>query len=198
MDYAETREMADRLGLRFEPARSYILADDYAFLHHLAWGVNRYAFNVLSGQYRQSEILAFDYHYEKSADDSNREIPGPPNFLTAVIVLVPAYFPELHIAPEGWLSKTAEQFGGEDIDFESAEFSRAFCVRSKDKRLAYDVCNPRVIDYLLENRDLNIQIQNCTLALVSDVQLPAKQVEYNLERLSEIRARLPDYLFTNQ
>ena len=68
-------------------------------------------------------------------------------------------------------------------------------MRSKDKRFAYDVCNPQVIDYLLENRDLNIQIQNCTLALVSDTQWPAKQVEYNLERLGDIRSRLPEYLF---
>jgi hypothetical protein len=52
-----------------------------------------------------------------------------------------------------------------------------------------------VIDYLLENRDLNLQIQNCVLALVSDTQWPAKQVEYNLGRLGEIRARLPEYLF---
>jgi hypothetical protein len=96
------------------------------------------------------------------------------------------------------LTKIAETLGEEDIHFESAEFTRAFCVRSMDKRLAYDVCNPRVIDYLLENRDLNIQIQNCTLALVSDTQWPAKLVEYNLERLSEIRARLPEYLFTNK
>jgi hypothetical protein len=198
MDYAETKEMADRLGLRFEPARSYILADDYAFLHHLARGENRYACNVLSGRYRQDEILAFDYHYEISEKGADNELSRTQYYLTAVVVLVPAYFPELLIAQEGLRSKTAELFGGGDIDFESAEFSRAFCVRCKDKRLAYDVCNARVIDYLLENRDLNIQIQNCTLALVADVQWPARQVESNLERLSEIRARLPEYLFAKK
>jgi len=42
---------------------------------------------------------------------------------------------------------------------------------------------------------LNIQIQNCTLVLVSDTQWPAKLVETNLERLCEIRSRLPEYLF---
>ena len=47
MDYAETKEMADRLGLRFDPEQNYVLADDYAFLPHLARGGNRYAFNVL-------------------------------------------------------------------------------------------------------------------------------------------------------
>ena len=53
-----------------------------------------------------------------------------------------------------------------------------------------------MIDYLLENRDMNIHIQNCVMALVSDEQWPAKQVETNLERLAEIRSCLPEYLFT--
>jgi hypothetical protein len=197
MDYAETKELAARLGLRFDSAQSYTLADDYGFLHYLARGQNRYAFNVLSGRYQQSEVLAFDYHYEKQAKSADNELSSTHCHLTTAMVLMPAYFSELRIVPEGLLSKIEEAFGGEDIHFESAEFTRAFRVWSKDKRLAYDVCNARVIDYLLENRDLNIQIQNCTLALVSDAQWPAKQVESNLERLGEIRSRLPEYLFTN-
>jgi len=195
MDFAETKEMADRLGLRFEPARSYVLADDYGFLPGLAQGGNRYAFNILSGHYRQGEVLAFDYHYEPSGKGADHELSSTHCYLTMVMVLMPGYFPELRIAPEGVLSKIAGALGEEDIHFESAEFTRAFCVRCRDKRFAYDVCNPRVIDYLLENRDLNLQIQNCVMAQLSDTQWPAKQVEANLERLSEIRSRLPEYLF---
>ncbi len=195
MDYAETKEMADRLGLRFDPAQNYVLADDYGFLPYLAQGGNRYAFNVLSGHYRQGEVLAFDYHYEPSGKGADHELSSTHCYLTMVMVLMPGYFPELRITPEGLLSKIGEALGEEDIHFESDEFTRAFCVQCRDKRFAYDVCNARVIDYLLENRDLNIQIQNCVLALVSDTQWPAKQVEYNLERLSEIRSRLPEYLF---
>jgi len=47
----------------------------------------------------------------------------------------------------------------------------------------------------LENRDLNLHVQNCTLALVSDTQWSVQQIEANLKRLSEIRTRLPEYLF---
>ena len=189
-------ELATRLGLRYSAAQNCVLADDYAFLPHLARGENRYAFNILSGSYRQSEVLVFDYHYETQAKDPNSEDLKSHYFLTPILVLVPAYFPELRIAPEGTLAKMAETFGGEDIEFESAEFSRAFRVRSKDKRLAYDVCNAQVMEYLLENRDLDILIQNCTLALVSEAPLSAQQVGCNLERLVEFRLRLPDYLFT--
>jgi hypothetical protein len=196
MEYAETKEMADRLGLRLDPKQNYVLADDYAFLPHLAQGGNRYAFNVLSGHYRQAEVLAFDYHYESAGKGADHEFSSTHCYLTMVALLLSGYFPKLHIAPEGFLSRIVGLLDGEDIRFESAEFTRAFRVRCRDKRFAYDVCNPRVIDYLLENRDMNLQIQNCALALVSDAQWPAKQVEANLERLGEIRSRLPEYLFT--
>src|ERR1700690_2875797 len=117
MDYAETKEMADRLGLRFDPAKSYILADDYAFLDPLAQGQNRYAFNVLSGRFRQSEILAFDFHYEKPAKGTDNELSSSHYYLTTAIVLMPAYFPELRIAPEGLLSKITGALGDGDIQF---------------------------------------------------------------------------------
>jgi hypothetical protein len=196
MEYAEMVELAERYGLRCDAAKSYLLADDYAFLRCLARGANRYAFNVVSGSYQQNEVLIFDYHFEIAEND--RESLDEKNhfFLTAVMLLVPAYFPELQIVPEGLLAKIGEALGGQDIEFESAEFSDAFCVRSRDKRFAYDVCNAQVIDFLLDHRDLNIQIQNCVLALVSEAQLPAKQVEENLQLLLEFRSRLPDYLFT--
>lgn len=188
--------LAARFGLRGDASQNYSLADDYAFLPHLAQGGNRYAFNVLSGSYRQSEVLIFDYHYELPAKDPKSEDERTHCFLTSILVLVPAYFPELRIAPAGVLSKIADAFGDENIQFESAEFSRAFCVRSKDKRLAYDVCNARVIEFLLENRDLDILLVRCVLALVSGTQPSASQVESNLQRLIEIRSRLPQYLFT--
>jgi len=196
MEYAEMVELAERFGLRCSAAQNYTLADDYAFLPHLAQGENRYAFNILSGSCRQSEVLVFDYHYETPATDPNSEDLRSHFILTPILVLVPAYFPELRITPQGTLSKIAEALGDEDIHFESAEFARAFSVRSKDKRLAYDVCNARVIEYLLDNRDLDLLIKNCTLALVSGTPLSAQQVGYNLERLLEFRLRLPDYLFT--
>ena len=93
-------------------------------------------------------------------------------------------------------SKIAQAFGYDDIDFESAEFSRAFCVRSKDKKFAYDFCNAQMMEYLLANRDLSIEVEDRALALAFGKTLSAEEIESNLQRLAEIRARVPDYLFT--
>jgi hypothetical protein len=70
-------------------------------------------------------------------------------------------------------------------------------VRSQDKRFAYDVCNPQMMEYLLANRDLEVEIQGPVILLAFESQLPVGQIEFNLQRLIEIRSRLPQYLFTN-
>jgi hypothetical protein len=44
---------------------------------------------------------------------------------------------------------------------------------------------------------LSIEIENQVLALAFNTCLSVEQVEANLQRLIEIRSRLPEYLFTN-
>jgi hypothetical protein len=196
MEYSDLIDLAKRFGLRADPAQNYTLADDYGFLPYLAQGENRYAYNILSGSFQQGEVLVFDYHYETAERDTNSQDFKSHFFLTPILLLVPACFPELRITPEGALAKIAEAFGGQDIEFESAEFSAAFRVRCRDKKIAYDFCNAKMMEYLLANRDLNLLVRNSVLALVAERQLSGPEVEYNLKRLVEIRSRLPDYLFT--
>ncbi len=188
--------LALRLGLRFSPEDDRDLAERFEFLDHLAQGSNRYAFNVLSGEYQQNEILIFDYHYETHSTDSKGRRQTHHHYFSFFILMLPMSFPELRVTKEGLFSKIAQAFGYDDIDFESAEFSRCFCVRARDKRFAYDVCNAQMMEYLLANRDLSVEIENRALALAFDRRLAAPEIEANLERLLAIRSRLPEYLFT--
>jgi hypothetical protein len=189
-------ELAQRLGLNFSAAEDYGLADRYGFLKQLAQGENRYARNVLSGTWQQNQVLAFDFHYETyTQGKSGRETHH--HWFSFFILTLPSFFSDLTIRRENFLTKVAEVFGYQDIKFESAEFSRAFCVRSPDKKFAYDVCNAKMMEYLLANRDLSVEIENQVLALAFDTCLSVEQVESNLQRLVEIRSRLPEYLFTN-
>ncbi len=192
----ELFELATRLGLTFRPDNDYGLAERFGFLDKLAQGDNRYAFNVISGSYRQQQVLLFDYHYETHSTDSKGNRQTHHHYFSFFILLLPLSFPELKISREGFFSKIAQALGYDDIDFESAEFSRAFCVRSKDRKFAYDVCNAQMIEYLLANRDLSLEIEGPALALAFDTRLSATETESDLNRLLEIRSRLPEYLFT--
>jgi hypothetical protein len=191
----DLRSLAARLGFEdFNPDRDEAFAMGWGFLDRLAQGEDRYAFNILRGTYHGQRLFVFDYHYRTGAGKNQTD-----HLSTVLMLVVQEIFPQVTISPgrESLLTKVAAAFGGgDDIKFESAEFARYFHVRSKDKRFAYDVCNAQMLDYLLANRDLAVEIQGPVLLLAFAPQLPVGQIEYNLQRLVEIRSRLPEYLFT--
>ncbi len=188
--------LAGRLGLQFDEGKDYAMAERYAFLNRLDQGDNRYAFNVLSGVYRNEQVQVGEYHYETHSTDSKGHRQTHHHTISFFILSLRANFPELTIVKEGLFSKIAQALGYDDIDFESHEFSRQFCVRAKDRKFAFDVCNARMIEYLLGNTDLSVEIERDVLAVIVESTLAVDQIEKNLGRLVEIRARMPDYLFT--
>jgi hypothetical protein len=176
----------------FNPERDDEFVMGWGFLSRLAQGEDCYAFNILRGTYHEQALFVFDYHY-RSGSGKNEE----GYFGTMLMLVVKEAFPRLTIGPEDFALKFAEALGvANDIKFESAEFSRRFRVRSADKKFAYDVCNAQMIDYLLANPGLQVEIQGPVISLVFEPQLPVGQIEFNLQRLVEIRSRLPEYLFT--
>lgn len=187
--------LAARLGLSYSAAHDVVLAHRFKFLDRLAQGSNRYAYNILSGDYQGHYVIAFDYHYETHSTDSKGHRRTHHHHFSFFILRLEQPFPELTITREGVFSKIAQAFGYEDIDFESHEFSRRFCVRSKDKKFAYDICHARMIEYLLANDDLNIEIEDTALAIGFARCLKAEQIEPNLQRLVQVRSLMPKYLF---
>ncbi len=187
--------LAARLGLKFSEEEDHAAAESLDFLRKLDEGSNRYLYNRLSGDYQGHAVWAFDYHYETYSHTKNGRQTHHHRF-SVLTLRLPQTFPELLISPEGIFSKIAQAFGYDDIDLESAEFSRAFCVRCRDKKFAYDVCHPQMMEYLLARRDLAIEIDGNILALVFDTCLEVPEIENRLHELMEIRRLLPDYIFT--
>jgi hypothetical protein len=137
-------------------------------------GRDRYAFNVVEGSLDGHPVAVFDYHYATRGD-----------------------CPELTIGPEGGglFKMIAETFGGGDIDFESHEFSERFDVRSKNKKFAYDFCNARMIEYLLDHRGISLEVDSSSLAMGYEDMHDISRIKRRLASLVEIRSRMPNYLF---
>lgn len=192
------QQLAQTHNLQFTPAKDYSLASRFGFLNKLAQGSNRYAYNILSGHYKGHPILVFDYHYETYSTDSKGRRKTSHHYFSFFILNLPAHFPELIITKEGFFSKVAQFFGYDDIDFESAEFSKKFVVRSPDKKFAYDFCNARMIDYLLDNRDLQIEVDGSSLAFFFGRCLSVDDLIPNMDRMLEVRERIPDYVFSRR
>ena len=75
--------------------------------------------------------------------------------------------PTLLVRPEGLFDKLKGAIGFDDIDFESEEFSRKFYVQSSDKRFAYDVLHPRMMEFLLKEQPDALDLEGGALC-VSD------------------------------
>ena len=190
------RLLAQRLGLQYTERDDSFVPERYKFLDKLRQGDNRYAFNILRGEYEQQPVQVFDYHYETHSTDSKGHRTTTHHYFSFFILEQEKQFPELLIYPEGVLSKLGQMLGFEDIDFESLEFSKAFVVRSRDKKFAYDICHTRMMEYLLAHRDLSVEIEGRCVAISFARRLNPEEVPERLGQLAEIRRLFPQYLYS--
>jgi hypothetical protein len=188
------RDVALSLGLKFTATNDYTYDEQFPFLNKLCQGSNRYAFNILTGQFQRHPVALFDYHYETHSTDSKGRQQTHHHYFSFFILRHEKVFPELIIAREGWFGKVVQFFGFDDVDFESAEFSRKFEVRSKDKRFAYDICHAQMIEYLMRNDNLSIEMERDCVTFFFANRLDPSQIHYNLRRLVAVRDLFPEYL----
>jgi hypothetical protein len=186
---------ANKLGLQFQSEKNRQLASSYQFLDKLKQGSNRYAYNIISGMYKGYPVMMFDYHYETHSSDSKGHRRTHHHHFSFFILTLQESFPELKIGPEGFFSKIAQAIGFDDVDFESHEFSRKFCVRSSDKKFAYDFCNARMIEYLLTHPKITIEVEGLSLAVCTSGRIKPEFIQPGLDQLITLRSHMPDYLF---
>jgi len=133
-------------GFRFASAKNRSLARHFPDLQILHRGHSRFARYVMTGDHEGRKLWAFDYQYT-TGHGKNRHTHN----LSVVIIKSTHPLLPLLIRRENVFDKLGEFVGLDDIDFESAEFSRKFYVKSPDKRWAYDVIHAKMMDYLLAN-----------------------------------------------
>ena len=183
--------LAQKLRLRFAPKSDFKLAERFLFLTWLKRGDVRdvrYAFNVMNGYHLDYLVTVFDYTFGAGKNSY---------YWSAFVLGMKANFPDTIISHESLESRFAEDLGLPHITFESAEFTRTFLVRSADKKFAFDVCHPQMMEYLLVNKDFTVEIRGGYVAVLFEDWLRPEKIEFNLSRLIEIRKLLPHYLFTN-
>ncbi len=85
--------------------------------------------------------------------------------------------PNLEIRAEHIFDKIGDALGFDDIDFESEEFSRKFMVKSGDKRFAYAVVHPRMMEYLMACDDFGVHFEQGE-CLITGVATSADASDY--------------------
>jgi len=182
-------------GLDFQPRKDPSFRSRYPNFSCLDWGSqDRYALNIMTGQMHGRRCTAFDYHYETESRDSKGNRQATSHYFSAVILESDLFLKPLFILPERLLDKVSEFFGYDDIDFESAEFSRKFYVKAPDKRWAFDVIHQRTMQFLLDQPRFSIEFDiRHVIAYRSSTFKPA-DFEAAAATLAGILDGFPEYL----
>lgn len=182
---------AGKLGLRFNPERDYDLAARVQFLESLGRGTNHYACNIIQGIYRGHPVRCFDYHFATGRMGRTRRR------FSVYMLQHPVQFPRLEISPKSFLDRMdrALGLGMESVHFESMAFTNAFAVNTVDRRFAYDVCHPRMMEFLMQHPDFFIEFEGNCVAVCYRFCLNTSKVRPHLDMLVGIRERMPGYLY---
>jgi hypothetical protein len=155
--------LANELGWQFVPRRDSSHDDQYAHFEVFRRGHSRYAYNTLFGalsiEGKHFDAKMGDFVYKVTSGSGKSRSTTTYRFSYLIVHLPYPGVPGLLIRPEGMFDKLASVLGFDDIDFESAEFSRKFFVGSDNKRFAYDVIDPRMIEFLLDSKSPTVDLE---------------------------------------
>lgn len=156
--------LAAELGLTFDERRDKSHDDEYAQFEVFRRGHSRYALNTLRGAVvirdRDWPVKMGDFTYRVTRRSGKNTTTHTYHFSYVIVHAPFARVPDLLVRREGILDKLAGSLGFEDIDFESAEFSRRFHVKSRDRRFAYALLDPRMIEFLLASNPPVIDMEH--------------------------------------
>jgi len=181
-------------GLAFSSGKDHGIENQYPTFRCLREGENRYAYNIVVGEWAGRPIAAFDYHYETHSHDSKGRRQTQHHYFSAVVLRSDLPLKPLFIRHEGLFDKVKGFFGHEDINFESAEFSREFYVTAEDRRWAYDVLHARTIQFLLDSPVFTLQFDRNAVIAYHTATFRVPEFEAAAEVIRGILDRLPEYL----
>jgi len=188
----ELAAWAAEKGLSFSATKDRGFDDRFSSFGCLRRGHSRYAYNIAEGDWNNRGVMAFDYRYVTGSGKNSST-----HYFSAVLRSDVQLKP-LSIRPEGVFDRVTEFLGLDDIDFESAEFSRMFYVKSSDKRWAYDVIHPRTMKFLLSMPRLSIELDRTHVIVWKNRRFDPEAFETAIAIAAGLLDNLPTYLTDKQ
>jgi len=145
------------------------------------------AWDVLWGRYGGRMATTFNcQHHEQ------RGTAGSTGEFSAAVLTCDRPFTGLLIRPETVADRVP---GAGGITFESAEFNRNFFVQSPDRKFAYDVIAPKMMEYLLANPGWSFELAGYDAMIWTGKLWPAEKFEESLKVLMGFLNRIPDHVW---
>jgi hypothetical protein len=187
-------EWAHRHGCQYRNIKDRSVDDRYPEFGCFHHGHSRYASDPIEGEWNGRQIKLGTYHYTTGSGRNQSHHSFTYFVLRGDMPLQP-----LTIRPENVLDKLAGAFGFDDIDFESAEFSKRFLVKAKDRKWAYDVLHARAMEHLLDHRRSAIEFSGYDAMIqMNGRTLKLEEYEATIGVLEQLLDMLPAYVVEQQ
>ena len=195
----ELSVLAAQLGWQFDPDKDADHDDEYSHFEIFRRGHSRAAYNTMRGSamidQRAFSAKMGDFTYKITRSNGKTTTTHTYRFSYLILHLPFVHVPDLLVRREGFFDKIAGMLGFDDIDFESSEFSRRFCVKSPDKRFAYDVIHPRMMEFLLAGSPAAVDIEQGRCCLSDGrARWSAEEFRARLEWIDRFFDLWPDHL----
>jgi len=160
---------------------------------------DRFAFNIITGDYQGYRIQIFDYHYQTVARRSQRlQLSGSSDQgikdheFSAVLVETGLNLRELSIRPSnGTWRSIGDFFGNSGVQFELGAFNQEFFVDAADPRWAYNILPQSTLEYLLNAPRYEVDVGSKSLLAQRSKLLDPPQCLEALELMIGILKRIP-------
>ena len=183
--------LAAQIGFNFTPTAPDGVYGQYEGMSLVPFGQgrSRRASNLLFGQRNGLLWEFFDYQYT-TGSGKNRTT----HHYAVAAAKVPLAFPPTRIRPEGMFDKLKGLFGFEDINFESEEFSRRYHVSCADRKRAFDLIHPRMIEFLMAVEPRDWQLSGPVLLLIRSGTYTPPEVLRSMQLIEQFLSLVPQYL----
>jgi cbb3-type cytochrome oxidase subunit 3 len=157
-------------------------------------GHGRSAGNAVYGQHDGREFVSFDYQY-KTTEGSGKERHTVTHTFSVLALSMGVSLPTLTVDPENFLERFVGRLTNSDIDLELEDFNRAFTVTCADRKFASDVLHPRMMEFLLQHRDVGWRFERDSMLMVAAGRRSVQQIDATLALMDQISDQIPEFVW---
>jgi hypothetical protein len=158
-------------------------------------GSERKCKHVMRGSYHDRPSTVFEFEYVTYTTDSQGRRQKNTHRVMVTALGTPAALPWVQVTRENVIHKIGHALGFDDIELESEDFNRRYRVKAQDRKVAYDVLHPRMMELLLHTEGPAWRLENGALLTWSKGRLNAERVAPLLDFSATVIDNVPDFVW---
>lgn len=142
------------------------------------------------------EMVTFTFTYTVTTGSGDNQSSTTYNH-HVMAIFIGATTPTITLTPEGLGTKFSKLFGGQDIQFESEDFNKAWRIEAADLRFAHDIVHPRMMELLLQPnyKGLKVVFAGDCVLVFNDRQLEVEAIDPLIWLAGSVVDQIPPHVW---